>query len=56
MDETQIRLALDVLKNNGLVEVRLFMGKRAYSGYFKNPDNLIKELKKYQDEVIYFVF
>lgn len=56
MDETQIRLALDVLKDNGLVEVRLFVNKRAYSGYFRNPDNLIKELKKYQNEVIYFVF
>lgn len=56
MDETQVRMAIDLIKNNGLVEVRLFIGKRAYSGYFKNPDNLVRELKKYESATAYFVF
>jgi len=55
MDETQVRMAIDVIKNNGLVEVRI-IGDKVYSGYFKNVDKLIDALKPYNRENIYFVF
>jgi archaellum biogenesis ATPase FlaH len=55
MDETQVRLAIDLIKNNGLVEVRV-IGDKVYSGYFKNIDKLIEALRPYSRENIYFVF
>lgn len=49
-------MAMDVIKNNGLVEVRMFQNRRTYSGYFKNVDNLIKEVSHFKNDVLYFVF
>lgn len=57
IDEKQVRLAIDLIKNNGLVEVRVIGSGKfdIYSGYFKNVDNLIKEVKKFDKENIYIV-
>jgi len=55
MDETQVRLAIDLIKNNSLVEVRV-IGDKVYSGYFKNTDKLIEALKPHHKDNIYFVF
>ena len=55
MDETQVRMAVDVIKDNGLVEVRI-IGDKIYSGYFKSADNLIEALKPFSRDNIYFVF
>ncbi len=57
IDEKQIRLAIDLIKNNGLVEVRVMGSGKfdIYSGYFKNVDNLINEVKRFDKENIYFV-
>ena len=41
MDETQVRMAVDVIKDNGLVEVRI-IGDKIYSGYFKSADKLVE--------------
>lgn len=38
-----------------LTEVRIMDGKKTYSGYFTNPDTLIKSLTPYEDCNIYFV-
>ena len=38
-----------------LTEVRIMEGKKTYSGYFTNPDTLIKSLTPYEDCNIYFV-
>lgn len=45
MNESQIRLTLDLIKQNGLVEVRV-VGNRTYSGYFKDPERLLRELSR----------
>ena len=55
MDETQVRMAMDVIKDNGLVEVRI-IGDKVYSGYFKSADKLVEALKPFSRDNIYFVF
>lgn len=55
MNEQQIRYAIDLIKQNGLVEVRILQGKKSISGYFKDVDNIIREIKRYEDANIYFV-
>ena len=57
IDEKQVRLAIDLIKNNGLVEVRVIGSGKfdIFSGYFKNVDNLINEVKRFDKENIYFV-
>ena len=57
MNEATIRQWYDVFKNNGqLVEIRILdpESKRSYSGYFKNIETLLKEIKKYDKCNIYF--
>lgn len=57
MNEREIRRTFEVLKgDNALNEVRILNGKKTYSGYFKNVDNLIAELVRYDFGNIYFVF
>ena len=55
MDETQVRMAVDVIKDNGLVEVRI-IGDKIYSGYFRSADKLVEALKPFSRDNIYFVF
>lgn len=57
INEEQVRLAIDLIKNNGLVEVRVIGSGKfdIYSGYFKDVDNLINEVKRFEKENIYFV-
>ncbi len=57
INEEQVRLAIDLIKNNGLVEVRVIGSGKfdIFSGYFKNIDNLINEIKRFDKENIYFV-
>ena len=57
MNEATIRQWHDIFKNNGqLVEIRILdpETKRSYSGYFKNIENLLREIKKYDKANIYF--
>ena len=54
MNETQIRATIDLIKGNNLTEIRV-VGQKSYSGYFKNVDNLIKHVGRYDNDNIYFV-
>ena len=46
INEQEIRKALAILKPNGeLVEIRIIQGRAVYSGYFTEPETLIKSLK-----------
>ena len=58
MKANEIRKTLEVLKNNELVEVRIIgNGNKNYSGYFKNMDNLVSEVEKYESNGnVYFIF
>lgn len=54
MNETQIRYAYEIFKNNSeLVEIRV-VGKWSQSGYFTNVDDIIKEIRRYSGSNIYF--
>ena len=57
INEKTLRLWWHVFKNDSeLVEIRM-LGKFAYSGYYKNIDKLIEDIKPYEelpDEQIYF--
>ena len=57
INEATLRQWYEVFKNNSeLVEIRI-LGKFAYSGYYKNIDKLIEDIKPYEelpDEQIYF--
>lgn len=57
INENTLRLWWHVFKNDSeLVEIRM-LGKFAYSGYYKNIDKLIEDIKPYEelpDEQIYF--
>ena len=59
MNEVEVRRTFEVLKqNNELVEVRIISGKATFSGYFRDVDNLIKQLKPFESARsanIYFV-
>lgn len=45
----------DVIKNNGdLVEIRCIGDKVTYSGYYKNIDNLIRDVSEHDDCNVYF--
>lgn len=59
MNEVEVRRTFEVLKqNNELVEVRIISGKATFSGYFRDVDNLIKQLKPFENARsanIYFV-
>lgn len=47
IDENEIRKTIAIMKpNNQLFEVRLLEDKKNYSGYFKDAETLIRELKK----------
>lgn len=55
MNEASIRYTLDLMKPpNEVIEVRT-VGQKTYSGYFRNIDNLIREIKPFQKDNIYFV-
>lgn len=54
MNETQVRATIDLIKNNGLTEVRV-IGQKTLSGYFKDVDNLVNHLKRFDADNIYFV-
>ena len=58
MKEFEIRKTLEIIKGNELVEVRIICnGNKNYSGYFKNIDNLISEVSKYENlGNVYFIF
>lgn len=46
INEQEIRKALAILKPNGeLVEIRIIQGRAVYSGYFTEPETLIKSIK-----------
>lgn len=57
MNDLEIRKTIDIFKGaDGFVEVRI-IGNKTYSGYFKNVDVLLKELKKFNGKSqFYFVF
>lgn len=56
MNETQIRYTFELLKQpNELIEVRCITSKSNFSGYFKNVDNIIRELPKFSNGNVYFV-
>ena len=57
MDEIEIRHTFELLKqDNEVIEVRVIKGKYTSSGYFKNIDNLLKEVKRYEAvSNVYFV-
>lgn len=54
MNENIVKYALEQIKANGLIEVRV-IGQKTYSGYFKNVDLLIKELPRFENDNIYFI-
>lgn len=54
MKENIVKYALEQIKDNGLIEVRV-LGSKTYSGYFKDVDLLLKELPRFENENIYFV-
>ncbi len=54
MKENIVKYALETIKDNGLIEVRV-LGSKTYSGYFKDVDLLLKELPRFENENIYFV-
>lgn len=55
IDEIQIRRTLELMKSPGeVIEVRI-IGNKTLSGYFKDIDNLIKQVKRYDGDNIYFV-
>lgn len=58
MKTLEIRKTLEVIKGNELVEVRIIgNGNKNYSGYFKNIDNLISEVERYESNGnVYFIF
>ena len=59
MKELEIRKTFEILKTeNQLVEIRIIddkNGKKTYSGYYKNIDKLIQDIKPHNDKNIYFV-
>lgn len=55
-NETQIRYTFELLKKpEDVIEVRCITSRSNYSGYFKNVDNIIKELPRYSNGNVYFV-
>lgn len=54
MKENIVKYALEQIKANGLIEVRV-IGQKTYSGYFKDVDLLIKELPRFENDNIYFI-
>lgn len=56
MNEREIRHTFEVLKKeNELIEVRCITPRTNYSGYFKNVDNIVRELPKFSNGNVYFV-
>ena len=56
MDERQTRYTFELLKKpEDVIEVRCITSRSNYSGYFKNVDNIIKELPRYSNGNVYFV-
>ena len=58
MNEITIRHTFELFKQeNELIEVRVIgSGGKTYSGYFKDVDKIVKEVQRFQNENIYFVF
>ena len=55
MDEQMIRQWWDVFKNNSeLTEIRILDGKKTYSGYYKNIENLLRDIRQHENDNIYF--
>jgi archaellum biogenesis ATPase FlaH len=54
MNENIIRYTLELLKPNELIEIRI-VGNKTYSGYFRDCEKLLPELKRFQNDNIYFV-
>ena len=55
-NERQIRYTFELLKKpEDVIEVRCITSRSNYSGYFKNVDNIIKELPRYSNGNVYFV-
>jgi archaellum biogenesis ATPase FlaH len=54
MKDNIVKYALEQIKANGLIEVRV-IGQKTYSGYFKDVDLLIKELPRFENDNIYFI-
>lgn len=56
IDEQAIRTWWDIFKaHNPLVEIRLLGGNKTASGYFSNPDTLIREITSYsQDKQVFW--
>lgn len=56
MNEKYIRYTFEKMKaENELIEIRAISSRSNYSGYFKSVDNLISEIKRYENCNIYFV-
>ncbi len=56
MDDRQIRYTFELLKKpEDVIEVRCITSRSNYSGYFKNVDNIIKDLPRYSNGNVYFV-
>lgn len=55
MNVNTIRWALDTIKPNALIEVRVVDGKRTTSGYFRDVDLLLHAISRYETSNIYFV-
>lgn len=59
INEKEVRRSLDIFKpNNELVEIRVIGQKKGeiYSGYYTNPDDIIRDIKQHEDKNIYFIF
>jgi len=56
MNEKQIRRTFELMKSEDeVVEVRVIANNKTYSGYFKNIDNLVKEVNRFDGNNVYFV-
>lgn len=56
MDEQMIRQWWDVFKNNSdLTEIRILDGKKTYSGYYKNIENILRDIRSHEKNNIYFI-
>ena len=55
INEIDIRKTFEIIKQGDFTEVRIIGNGKTHSGYFANVDTLLKELKKFDSENVYFV-
>lgn len=56
MDKMEIQKAIETIVGERLFEVRILSGKKTYSGYFTDVNTMLKEIDKFENCAIYFVF